>query len=134
MFVWRICSDRGCDPDGVGQTGLYLILMTVLDLLVKNLSMLSQKVCLISRKIGPTPVCRPGICSLGVFKPLNIQTMEFTKVQISEIIRKHADLKFSIDFASSLLWRHVSGTCSEILPEEKRLYKVFCRTLYDHFL
>ena len=63
---------------------------------------LSQKVCLISQR-GPTPVCRPDICSLGVFKPLNIQTMHFTKVQISEIIRKHADLKFSIDFASSLL-------------------------------
>ena len=47
---------------------------------------LSQKVCLISQR-GPTPVCRPGICSLGVFKPLNIQTMHFTKVQISEIIR-----------------------------------------------
>ena len=102
MFVWRICSDRGYDPDGVGHTGLYLILMTVLALLVKNLSILSQKVCLISQR-GPTPVCRPGICSLGVFKPLNIQTMHFTKVQISELIRKHADLKYSINFASSLL-------------------------------
>ena len=63
---------------------------------------LSQKVCLISRKRGPTPVCRPGICSLGVFKPLNIQTMHFTKVQISELIRKHVDLKYSINFASAL--------------------------------
>ena len=63
---------------------------------------LSQKACLISQR-GPTLVCRPGVCNLGVFKPLNIQTMHFTKVQISEIIRKHADLKFSINFASALL-------------------------------
>ena len=48
-------------------------------------------------------MCRPEVCNLGVIKPLNIQTMHFTKVQISEIIRKHADLKFSINFASSLL-------------------------------
>ena len=63
---------------------------------------LFQKACLISQR-GPTLACRPGICSLGVIKPLNIQTMHFTKVQISEIIRKHADLKYSINFASSLL-------------------------------
>ena len=37
---------------------------------------------------GPTPVCRPGICSLRV---LNIQTMDFTKLQISEHMRKHAE-------------------------------------------
>ena len=33
----------------------------------------------------------PEVCNLGVFKPLNIQTMHFTKVQISELMRKHAE-------------------------------------------
>lgn len=33
----------------------------------------------------------PKVCNLGVFKPLNIQTMEFTKLQISELMRKHAE-------------------------------------------
>ena len=31
------------------------------------------------------------VCNLGVTKPLNIQTMHFTKVQISELMRKHAE-------------------------------------------
>lgn len=33
----------------------------------------------------------PEVCNLGVTKPLNIQTMHFTKVQISELMRKHAE-------------------------------------------
>lgn len=33
----------------------------------------------------------PEVCNLGVTKSLNIQTMHFTKVQISELMRKHAE-------------------------------------------
>lgn len=33
----------------------------------------------------------PEVCNLGVSKPLNIQTMYFMKVQISEPMRKHAE-------------------------------------------
>ena len=52
---------------------------------------LSQKVCLISSKKGRLLRVSPEVCNLGVTKPLNIQTMHFTKVQISELMRKHAE-------------------------------------------
>ena len=35
----------------------------------------------------------PEVCNLGVAKPLNIQTMEFIKVQISEHIRKRRGIR-----------------------------------------
>lgn len=37
----------------------------------------------------------PEVCNLGVTKPLNIQTMHFTKVQISKLMCKHAEKKWS---------------------------------------
>jgi transposase-like protein len=33
----------------------------------------------------------PEVCNLGVIKQQNLQTMQFTKVQISELMRKHAE-------------------------------------------
>lgn len=57
----------------------------------KKLPILSQKVCLISSKKGRPLRVSPEVCNLGVTKPLNIQTMHFTKVQISELMRKHAE-------------------------------------------
>ena len=52
---------------------------------------LSQKVCLISHKKSRPLRVSPEVCNLGVVKALNIQTMHFTKVQISELMRKHAE-------------------------------------------
>ena len=53
---------------------------------------LSQRVCLKSiKKMGQHLRVSPEVCNLGVPKPLNIQTMHFTKVQISELMRKHAE-------------------------------------------
>ena len=43
---------------------------------------------------GPgTCVSAPEVCDLGVAKPLNIQTMDFTKLQISEHIRKRRGIR-----------------------------------------
>lgn len=43
---------------------------------------------------GPgTCVSAPEVYNLGVAKPLNIQTMEFTKLQISEHIRKRRGIR-----------------------------------------
>lgn len=45
---------------------------------------------IISKKSRPLRVSL-DVCNLGVTKPLNIQTMHFTKVQISELMRKYAE-------------------------------------------
>jgi len=43
------------------------------------------------RKKGRDLRVSPGVCNIGVTKQLNLQTMHFTKVQISDLMRKHAE-------------------------------------------
>lgn len=63
------------------------------------------------------------VCNLGVPKPLNIQTMHFTKVQISELMRKHAEKENGLhDLFEIMLESMMVAECSEILhkhPQNK---------------
>ncbi len=60
----------------------------------------------------------PEVCNLGVFKPLNIQTMHFTKVQISELMRKHAEKENGLhDLMEIMLESMMVAERSEFLQE-----------------
>ena len=60
----------------------------------------------------------PEVCNLGVFKPLNIQTMHFTKVQISELMRKHAEQENGLhDLMEIMLESMMVAERSEFLLE-----------------
>ena len=58
------------------------------------------------------------VCNLGVTKPLNIQTMHFTKVQISELMRKHAEKENGLhDLMEIMLESMMVAERSEFLHE-----------------
>ncbi len=60
----------------------------------------------------------PEVCNLGAFKPLNIQTMHFTKVQISELMRKHAEKENGLhDLMEIMLESMMVAERSEFLRE-----------------
>jgi hypothetical protein len=75
-------------------------------------------VCLISSKKGRPLRVSPEVCNLGVTKPLNIQTMHFTKVQISELMRKHAEKENGLhDLMEIMLESMMVAERSEFLHE-----------------
>ena len=60
----------------------------------------------------------PEVCNLGVTKKLNIQTMHFTKVQISELMRKHAEKENGLhDLMEIMLESMMVAERSEFLRE-----------------
>ena len=60
----------------------------------------------------------PEVCNLGVTKKLNIQTMHLTKVQISELMRKHAEKENGLhDLMEIMLESMMVAERSEFLRE-----------------